>query len=68
MVFFGKISAVVFYIDIPVAVFYENSNIFVAQIPSYIVVIPLVLGGFNRQGKIPAAQPRTLVTQNLFSH
>jgi len=68
IVFFRKMFALVLNVYIPIAVLYEHCDIFMAQIPSYIIVIGLIFRRFNRQCKIPAAQPRTLITLTLFGH
>ena len=57
--------AFVLYVNIPVSFFDENADVFVAEVPSDVVIIFFVLGGFDRQRKISAAQPGTLITQNL---
>jgi hypothetical protein len=68
IVLFREVFALVIHVDVPVTVLYEYRDIFMAQIPSYIVKVFLVFRCFNRQRKVPAAQPGTFKTLNLFCH
>jgi len=54
--------AFIFEVDVPVAVFYEDCYVLVAEVPAYVVIIIFVFGCFNGQGKIPTAQAGALVT------
>ena len=66
-ILFREILAPVLYIDIPVAVFHENRNIFMAKIPPDIVVILFIFRRLYRQRKIPTAKPRAIPTLLVFA-
>ncbi|MBA7711618.1 hypothetical protein ES703_120584 [subsurface metagenome] len=68
IVFFREVSTFVVYVNIPVAVLYEDRYVFMAQKPPYVVVVSLIFRRINRQSKIPAAQPNTLFTLTFLSH
>lgn len=65
IIIFRQLSTPITNIKIPVTLIHKNIYILMIEIPSDIVIIIPVLRRIKRQRKIPAAKPRTLLTQNL---
>ena len=52
-------------VDVPVAVFYEDGDALVGEVPADVVVITFGIGGFNGQGNIAAAKAGAFLTGGL---
>jgi hypothetical protein len=60
----GQMPAGSEHIEIPVTLLNKDFSLFMAEKPSYIVIVFPCLGRINRQRKIPAAQPGALMAQD----
>ena len=63
VIFFRQMPALIFHVQIPMAIFDEHIDVFVCKVlPDTIIIIP-IFKSFNRECKIPAAKPFTSFAQ-----